>query len=132
MFVVLAVTGALVLGGCGSKGVSQNNSSISTPTPKANMDNVQTQSPAVTGTSVSIQNFSFSPATLTVKKGATVTWTNNDSAVHTIKSSSFTSGDLSKGDTFQFTFNTPGTFDYACGIHPSMQGKIVVEELRLL
>jgi plastocyanin len=86
-----------------------------------------TQIPAVAGNAVDIQNFAFSPATLTVKKGTTVTWTNNDSAAHQIKSTTFNSSQFGKGQTFSFTFNDAGTFDYSCAIHPSMLGKIIVE-----
>lgn len=81
---------------------------------------------AVEPNNIIISNFSFSPETLNVKVGTTVTWTNNDSVTHNIKSSSFNSPNLSTGDTFKFTFNTPGTFNYNCGIHPSMTGTIIV------
>lgn len=76
---------------------------------------------------VSIDNFSFNPETITVKAGTTVTWTNNDSASHTIKSAGFNSGNLSKGSTFKFKFESKGNFDYSCGIHPVMKGKVIVE-----
>lgn len=82
---------------------------------------------AVSPNSVLISNFSFNPGSLTVKAGTTVTWTNNDSVTHSIKSSSFTSPDLATGDTFKFTFNTPGTYNYNCGIHPTMTGTIIVQ-----
>lgn len=75
---------------------------------------------------VLIQNFAFNPETLTVKKGDEVTWTNNDSTIHQIKSDTFNSQELSNGQSFSFTFNDTGTFNYSCLIHPSMQGKIVV------
>lgn len=80
-----------------------------------------------TANSVSISNFSFNPASLTVKAGTTVTWTNNDPVTHTIKSSKFNSGNLTKSQTFQYTFKEKGIFDYSCGIHPTMMGKIIVE-----
>jgi len=78
--------------------------------------------------SVSIQNFAFSPATITVPVGTTVTWTNKDSVAHTVTSrnGTFDSGTLHQGDTFQFTFNSPGTYDYYCTIHPSMTGRVIV------
>ena len=76
---------------------------------------------------IAISNFAFVPATLTIKQGTKVAWTNNDSTPHTIKSSMFNSTNLNQGDTFGFTFTTKGTFDYSCGIHPSMTGKIIVE-----
>lgn len=76
---------------------------------------------------VTIQNFAFNPGTLTVKQGAKVTWTNQDATTHKIKSDTFNSGDLNQGDTFVFTFQDKGSFEYSCAIHPSMTGKIVVE-----
>jgi len=78
---------------------------------------------------VSIANFSFSPATITINKGMTVVWTNNDSAPHQIASDNgtFNSNPLSNGDSFAFTFSTPGTFTYHCAIHPSMTGTVIVK-----
>jgi plastocyanin len=79
---------------------------------------------------VSIANFTFSPPTLTVKAGTTVTWTNNDDIPHGIASSSnaFTrSKALDTNDSFSFTFSTPGSYQYFCYIHPHMVGTIVVE-----
>jgi plastocyanin len=80
-----------------------------------------------TSNAINIENFAFSPSALIVKAGTTVTWTNNDGAPHQIKSSTFNSDSLKKGQSFSFTFAKAGTFDYACGIHPSMLGKIIVE-----
>jgi plastocyanin len=118
---LVLVFGALIfISGCGLYGNSSGSSSPS----KTPAGSVQ---PAADANSVSIQGFAFNPGTLTVKTGATVTWTNNDSVIHTIKSDTFHSGNIAKGDTFQFTFTSPGTFNYSCGIHPSMTGKIVVE-----
>lgn len=79
------------------------------------------------GNSVSIENFAFAPATLTVKAGTTVVWTNNDTAAHDVKIGDTKSPLLAKGETFDMTFDTKGTFDYICGVHPSMKGKIIVE-----
>jgi plastocyanin len=80
---------------------------------------------------VSISNMSYSPATLTVKKGTTVTWTNSDSAAHTVTADSgnlFDSGTLNPGKTFNFQFDTAGTFAYHCTFHSSMHGKVIVTE----
>jgi plastocyanin len=79
---------------------------------------------------VSIDNFTFNPAKLTVKAGTTVTWTNKDDIPHGIASSNnaFTrSKALDTDDAFSFTFTTPGTYQYFCYIHPHMVGTIVVE-----
>ncbi len=78
---------------------------------------------------VSIQNFAFNPDTVTVKKGTKVTWTNNDSVVHTVTASdkTFDSGHIDPGGSFSFTFDKAGTFSYSCSIHTFMHGKIVVQ-----
>ena len=111
----LAVAGAIALGGCSLYGGSNSPSSSTSP------------ASSVDSNAVNIQNFAFNPGTLTVKKGTTITWNNNDSAQHQIKSTTFNSSQLSKGQSFSFTFNDTGTFDYSCAIHPSMLGKIIVE-----
>lgn len=78
---------------------------------------------------VSIDNLSYNPSSLTITVGETVTWTNNDNVDHTVTSEGvFDSGLLSSGDTFEYTFDEPGTYDYTCTIHPSMQATIIVEE----
>ena len=87
-----------------------------------------TGSPAVAGDQVSIDNFAFAPARLTVKVGSTVTWTNHDEEPHTVAASdgSFHSPGMGTGGTFTHTFGTAGTFDYVCSIHPMMHGTVVV------
>jgi plastocyanin len=77
---------------------------------------------------VNIDNFAFAPATLTVKAGTTVTWTNKDEDPHTVvdNGGAFRSQALGSGGTFSFTFPTAGTFDYICSIHPFMRGTVVV------
>jgi plastocyanin len=79
---------------------------------------------------VSIDNFTFTPASLTVKAGTTVTWTNRDDIPHGIAASNNEfkkSKALDTDDNFSFTFTTPGTYKYFCYIHPHMVGTIVVE-----
>jgi plastocyanin len=79
---------------------------------------------------VSIDNFSFGPQTLTVKAGTTVTWTNKDDIPHGIASSNnaFKKGPaLDTDESFSFTFTTPGAYQYFCYLHPHMVGSIVVE-----
>ncbi len=77
---------------------------------------------------VTIQNFAFSPSTITVSVGTTVVWTNQDPIGHTVTSDSgaFDSGTLGQEQSFQFTFNTAGTFAFHCSIHPMMTGKVIV------
>ena len=82
--------------------------------------------------SVEIKGFAFNPGAITVAKGTTVTWTNEDSAPHTVTTTNapvdFDSGRMSKGDTFSQTFDTAGTYEYYCSIHPNMKGKVIVTE----
>jgi plastocyanin len=82
----------------------------------------------VAGTAVSIDNFAFAPAMLTVHRGATVTWTNHDEEPHTVaaEDGSFRSPGMDTNATFSFTFANPGSYDYVCSIHPVMHGTVVV------
>ena len=84
--------------------------------------------PAAGAGGVTIKDFAFDPGDLKVAKGTTVTWKNDDSTTHRIKSGdgSFDSKDLKNGDSFEHTFDTAGSFAYVCGIHPSMKGTITV------
>jgi plastocyanin len=79
-------------------------------------------------TSVSIVDFGFDPGSVTIDAGSTVTWTNTGNATHTVTSDdgAFDSGNLASGDSYSFTFDTPGTYNYHCAIHPNMTGTIVV------
>jgi len=78
-------------------------------------------------------SFAFSPATLTIKAGTTVTWKNNTSVSHTVTSDdgksfdSGTSNPIAAGATFSFTFTKTGTYAYHCEIHPFMKATIIVQ-----
>ena len=85
--------------------------------------------------SVTIQNFKVNPPeSITVKRGTTVTWTNSDSTQHTVtrplegggQAVGPDSGVLNPGDTYSYTYNALGFFDYRCSIHSSMQGVVEV------
>jgi plastocyanin len=79
---------------------------------------------------VSIDNFTFTPQTLTVKAGTTVTWTNKDDIPHGIAATGNAfrrSNALDTDDSYAFVFTTPGTYQYFCYIHPHMTGTIVVQ-----
>jgi plastocyanin len=84
----------------------------------------------VAGDAVSIDNFAFVPATLTVRVGSTVTWTNHDEEPHTIAASdgSFHSPGMGSQATYSHTFPTAGRFDYVCSIHPFMHATVVVTQ----
>jgi plastocyanin len=76
---------------------------------------------------VTISGFSYSPNTVTVNVGDTVTWTNQDASAHTATSSgNFNTGNIAQNASKSVTFNSAGTFDYICTIHPTMQGTVVV------
>jgi plastocyanin len=76
-----------------------------------------------------LQNMAFTPSSITVAVGTTVTWTNKDSYNHHVVSDSplFDSGILSGGGTFPFKFTMAGNYTYKCTIHPSMTGVIIVQ-----
>ncbi len=80
---------------------------------------------------VMIDNFSFSPAELTVAAGTHVTWTNRDDIPHTVTSREdprvLKSPALDTGDSFAVALDTPGTHHYFCMLHPHMQGTVVVQ-----
>jgi plastocyanin len=78
---------------------------------------------------VKIDNFSFSPAVITVKAGTTVRWTNRDDIPHTVTADdkSFKSKVLDTDEQFTYTFSKPGTYKYFCSIHPKMTGSVVVQ-----
>jgi plastocyanin len=137
---VLAV-GVLLLAGCsaprpdsqpsvtfGSPGASTPGMPGMTGMPSTGGAPTATASAPVAGEQVSIDNFAFAPATLTVKVGGTVTWTNHDEEPHTVAANdgTFHSPGMGTGATFSHTFPTAGTFDYVCSIHPMMHGTVVV------
>ena len=77
---------------------------------------------------VGIVNFKFTPATVTIKVGATIDWTNHDDIGHTVSfaGQGINSKVLQRNDRFSHTFDTPGTYTYICSIHPFMHGTVVV------
>ena len=94
-----------------------------------------TQSPiraqqSTAAATVTIDNFSFAPATLTVSPGTTVAWTNRDDIPHTVVSTddpkAFKSKVLDTDEKFSFTFTKPGTFSYFCSVHRKMTVTVIV------
>ena len=80
--------------------------------------------------SVMIMDYKYSPASLTVNVGDTITWTNMDTAPHTVTVTNgplkFDSGTMQKGDTFSYTFKEAGTYLYYCAVHPDMKASVTV------
>jgi LPXTG-motif cell wall-anchored protein len=79
--------------------------------------------------SVTISDFEFTPKTITVNEGDTITWTNKGPTLHTAtaEDGSFDTGNLDKGESGSATFTSPGTIPYICTPHPFMKGKVVVK-----
>jgi plastocyanin len=77
---------------------------------------------------ITIKDFMFSPLSLTVPVGATVTWTNLDGEPHTAVSDDglFRSGAMDTNESFSFKFDKPGTYHFTCSIHPRMVGTLIV------
>lgn len=87
----------------------------------------KTETQPVATNAVEIKDFAFSPDSIIVTNGTTVQWTNRDSAPHTITIDKvLDSGTLNQGQTYSYTFNDAGTFEYICAIHPSMRAKVIV------
>lgn len=80
--------------------------------------------------SVQMANYAFSPASITVNEGDTITWTNQDAAPHTVTTTSgperLDSPYLSKGQSWSYTFTAPGTYQYYCTVHPDMRAQVIV------
>ena len=113
--VALAVAPAL-LGGCGG-----GDDDSSEPEPDGGVDIAAT---------ISTRDFSFDPDEATAGRGESVEWTNEGAVAHTITAEDdlFDSGAIEPGESFVFTFDQPGTYDYSCTIHPGrMQGTVTVE-----
>ncbi len=114
-FLFVIAIGLFVIAGCGSSSKSTN--PPPPPTHSAHFHDV------------SIANFAYSPATLTIAVGDTVLWTNNQNVQHTVTSDTGTelSGDLAAGATYQHIFGTANVYPYHCAIHPTMHGSVTVQ-----
>ncbi len=133
----LAGPASTAQGGPITGGVGQGAAAAPSAAPSQSASGGYTRGPATSpsaaaggaaAASAQIANFAFAPAGLTVKVGGTVTWTNADSATHTVTADngSFDSGHLAPGTTFKQTFAKAGTYAYHCSIHSSMTGTITV------
>jgi plastocyanin len=129
---VVGLVAVVALAGCGkiSDSYGSGSSSGGAKSTAAASPAGASVSPA-TGDTVAIQDFAFAPQTLTVEVGTKVTWTNNDTAPHTVTSADgpstsasttglFDSGQMASGDSFSFTFTKAGTYYYVCTLHASM------------
>jgi plastocyanin len=137
----LVVTGAgcaslLLVAACASSNGVAATTGLPTPVPPSAVATVPPARPlavadpnAAGGPQLTIENFNFAPADITVAPGTTITWTNNDDVEHTVTASdnSFGSKALETGAAYSFTFSQPGTYSYFCSIHPFMTGRVTVQ-----
>jgi plastocyanin len=115
---------AVIAASLGILGCSKDSSN-----PYSTSSSSQSQPPAQSDT-VAMINISFSPSTLTVSKGTTVTWQNKDGVTHTSTSDTglWDTGNIVPGSSKSMTFSNAGTFKYHCTIHgPNMSGTIIVQ-----
>jgi len=136
--VILAAIGAVIaLVFVGRDDANDTNSVDTSTTSSQGTNDTQTDEEvtpqAQEQNTVAIKDFAFTPSSITVKKGTTVTWTNQDSTPHTVTSSgsgekAMDSQDLAQGGTYSVTFDTAGTYEYFCTIHPNMTGTVTVTE----
>jgi plastocyanin len=102
------------LAGCGPSG-----SGVSQPT-------TPSVAPTSGGATVVIKDFAFTPSTVTIKVGETVTWRNEDGVPHDATAGTFTSGSISSGQSYTKKFDKAGTYTYVCKVHPSMAAATVI------
>jgi plastocyanin len=131
---IVIVVVVVVLGGLTGWYLAAHKNSKSNDMSNMNMSSGSSASnkAAVATNTVTIQNFAFSPAAITVKEGTTVTWTNKDSVAHTVTETDGkdgpNSGDVNPNATYSFTFKSPGTYHYQCTVHPEMVGTVTVTQ----
>jgi plastocyanin len=120
------LSGGLILGSavaCSSASKSPGGGAVSSVSTSAG------SAAAASPDMIEIKNFSFSPMSLTVAVGTTVTWKFDDAAQHTVSADdkSFVSPAMSNGQTYSYTFMKAGTYSYICSIHQYMKGTVVVQ-----
>ena len=117
----------VILAGSFLLSCSKGGDSTTSPYGNNTNNNNTNPQPSASGNTVSISGMSFSPGSLTVKAGTTVTWTNNDNTVHTVTAddASFSSGDMNNGSSYSHTFSAAGTYPYHCNYHPAMKASVV-------
>ncbi len=142
--IMVAVVALGLIGGVYAMNKTDDNKQSSTTTPAShNSSPTPTEQGAQTTPSapanqqaagqVDIKDYAFGPQKITIKKGTTVTWTNQDSAKHDVmpddESDAFKASQLlGKGESYSFTFNTAGTYSYFCSPHPYMKASVEVVE----
>lgn len=128
--IIIALVVGIVLGKTGgNNNEAEPGHDHSAHSHAASTDSGQSAGQAVATDKVTIANYAFSPATITVKVGTTVTWTNTDSVHHTVTADNGQGpqSDLfGKGESYSYTFTKAGTYTYHCEPHPYMHGTVIV------
>lgn len=130
---IAIVVAVIVIAAAVGLAVSHKSPTTSTTTSSSNSNSNSNQTTS-NATAVTIQGYAFSPSTITVKKGTTVTWTNKDAVEHDVASDTNSpQGGLAgpllpQNNTYSFTFNTVGTYKYHCTPHPYMQATVIVTD----
>lgn len=135
---VVVFTGLLTLGfvtqSCGSNSQPDStNAAESTPQAATTNPSIGNQPTEAVTVAVSISEFAFQPDLISVDRGASVVWTNNDQSPHTATNSSGNTGEafdskrLEAGQAYSMTLTKSGTYTYKCSIHNYMTGTIVVK-----
>lgn len=131
ILIILGIAGYFVFAKSDEKSTTTNTTPSTTTTNNdTNNDNSSDGSQSSTSNTVGMAGSVFSPKTLTIKKGTKVTWTNNDNTMHNVigeDSGGPSSETLNPGDSYSFTFNDAGTFEYECTFHSGMTGTVIVQ-----
>ncbi|HSX43143.1 MAG TPA: cupredoxin domain-containing protein [Candidatus Saccharimonadales bacterium] len=130
--IVAAVVGIVMAKNNASKDTTAVSTDSSMDMPAKSSTSTDDSSKSTATNSVAIKDFAFSPADITVRVGTTVTWTNQDSAAHTVTETDGKtgpdSGTLATGKSYSFTYAAAGTYSYHCDFHSSMVGTVTVTE----
>ncbi len=133
----LVALGSLAIAACSGASTASPTSAAPRASSVPSAAPTSSQAPAasdpVSGSTISIKDFAFDPASLTVAIGTTVTWTNDEDALHTVTSGTpdvrtdlFDSGEIDTGVEFPVTFDEAGSYPFFCDRHEFMRGEITV------
>ena len=130
--IALIVLAVIVIGGA-LYGINRGNR-LTTDSPNVTSSNItsasQPKEQTVQTTRINIQSYAFTPAAISVSKGSSVVWTNDDTVAHTIVENDSLNGPSSQqiepGQSYSFKFSQSGTFHYHCSLHPDMAGSVSV------
>src|SRR5579883_3210500 len=120
----------IIIGGVIALTHKSNNNTTTPPANSSSTSSTTTTNQSAVAGTINIRDMMFTPSQITVPKGGTVKWTNNDTTTHTVVAdlgNGPNSGDIAPGQTYSYTFTKSGSVQYHCSIHPSMRGTIVVK-----